>query len=563
MRWPRDTSGGTAPSAGVGRRLEGVAFAGAVAVIVGSLFAPRLLPCVDYAQHLALADVARRLLSPGAPEHALFELNLFTYYGLVHLVVAALSLVLPIEIAGKVVLGGALALTAASTWRLLRALGRPVEYAALFVPMLFSFSVSWGFLNYLVALAVAFAALAEVARQVQAPTRRGTAITAGLSLVCAMTHPLAMLVLWVFAGSLALELAWRSTGGGADGPSPSLSPALLSAPRLVAVAERAALGLAPTLPGGLWCAAVYLGHDQGMPHVTDTRDIVFWPKILRFSVFATDLHADRTDADILYATLEVMAAIAVAALAVTLVRRARGARVPAAAPVPTTGGVLVLPFVALLACYLAMPMIFMGSQLMFPRLVPALFLSALLVLPRIDSAPLADAARVACLVVAWWGALNLSAHLRQYGRETDDASRLIDHLPPGRRASALVFRDFTDAFWRGGLLHLAAYYAARKHGDWAYSFARYDYMPVRYRAGRAPPWPEHGWEFDPKAYDPRSPYARAYDLLLIKTPETEPIEDEGELRARIFGPDAPTPRLLSHEGLYWAFDTAGIPERVP
>jgi hypothetical protein len=549
MRWPRDNP--------VARRVEGVAFAGAVAVIVGSLFLTTLLPCVDYAQHLALADVARRLLSPGAPEHALFELNLFTYYGLVHLLLATLSLVLPIEIAGKVVLGGALALMAGATWRLLRALGRPVEYAALFVPMLFSFSVSWGFLNYLVGLAVAFAALSEVARQVQAPSRRGTVTLAALSVVCAMTHPLAMLVLWTFAGALSLELGVRLTGERAPLERAGLTPGA----RARAVLHRAAAGLAPTLVGGLWCAAVYLGHYESEPHVTDTRDAVFWPKILRFSVFATDLHADRSDADVLYSTLEVMAAIAVVALVVAVVRRAvvRGKTGGEPPRGSSSRAILVLPFVTMLAGYLAMPMIFMGSQLMFPRLVPALFLGALLALPRIDSAPLADLARVACLAMAWWGALNLSAHLRQYGQETDDASRLIDSLPPGRRASALVFRDFTDAFWRGGLLHLAAYYAARKHGDWAYSFARYDYMPVRYRSGQAPPWPEHGWEFTPKDYDPRSPYARTYDLLLIKTPETEPIEGEGELRARIFGRDALAPRLLSHQGLYWAFDTAGIP----
>ena len=188
-------------------------------------------------------------------------------------------------------------------------------------------------------------------------------------------------------------------------------------------------------------------------------------------------------------------------------------------------------------------------------------LGALLALPRLTLPPLAELATAACLAMACWSAVNLSAHLRQYGEETRDATLLLDDLPPGRRASALVFRDFTDAFWRGGLLHLAATYAARKHGDWAYSFARYGYMPVRYRDGAAPQWPEHGWEFDPKGYDPRSPYARTYDLLLIKTDETEPVQEERPLRARIFGPDAAVPALLSHRGLYWAFDTAPLTDR--
>ncbi len=525
--------------------VAGLLLAGAVAVIAGSLFVPRLLPCVDYAQHLALADVARRLFSPGAPEHRLFELNWFTYYGLVHLLLAVLSLAVPIEVAGKLVLGGALALMAFSTHRLLRQLGRPPEYAALFVPVLFSFSVSWGFLNYVVALAVAFATIAEVAREVLAPRPASRALIGAASLVCAMTHPLAMLVLWVFAGALAAELAVRVV----DGEGAARAPA---------AARRAAGALAPTLLGGLWCAAVYFARTSAETRVADTRDAVFWPKLLRFSVFATDLHADRTDADILYAGLEVMAAIVVAGAAGAVVRRLR-AGTPRMDPRP---GVLVLPFAVMLACYLAMPMVFMGSQLMFPRLVPALVLAALLALPRVPFAWLEPVAGAACLGVAWWSALNLSAHLKSYGDETGDASRLIDAMPPGRRASALVYRDFTDSFWRGGLLHLAAYYAARKHGDWAYAFARYDYMPVRYRPGRAPPWPEHGWEFTPDDYDPRSPYARAYDLVLVKTPETaDPPWDEAAVRARVFKGDASAPRTLAHYGLYWGFDTSGLAGR--
>jgi hypothetical protein len=527
IRWPHEHP--------IGQAVERLVFAGAVAVTVGSLFLPKLLPCVDYPQHLALADVARRLLSPGAPEHALFELNLFTYYGLVHLVLAVLALAMPIEIAGKLVLGGALVLMAASVRHLLRELGRPPVYAALFVPMLFSFSVSWGFLNYVVALAVAFATLGSVARAMKAPPDRRAAVRLAVaSLVCAMTHPLAMLVLWLFSAPMAFELALRGAG------------------RVVPALRRTVVGLAPTALGGAWCAIVYFGHTRGS-QVRDTHEIVFWPKLLRFSVFATDLHADRTDADVLYATLEVMGAIAVAGLALALIRRARADR--------AQQGVLLLPFATMLAGYLAMPMVFMGSQLMFPRLVPALVLSALLALPRLVL-PLAELATAASLAMACWSAANLSAHLRQYGEETGDATRLLDDLPPGRRASALIFRDFTDAFWRGGLLHLAAYYAARKHGDWAYSFARYEYMPVRYRPGAAPQWPEHGWEFNPADYDPRSPYARTYDLLLIKTPETEPVPEEGPLRARIFGPDAAIPLLLSHRGLYWAFDTAPLTSRL-
>ncbi|MEO7095957.1 MAG: hypothetical protein ABI175_22035, partial [Polyangiales bacterium] len=41
-----------------------------IALIVVAVLVPRLLPCTDYPQHLALADIARRLSDPSAPEHA-------------------------------------------------------------------------------------------------------------------------------------------------------------------------------------------------------------------------------------------------------------------------------------------------------------------------------------------------------------------------------------------------------------------------------------------------------------------------------------------------------------
>src|SRR6202022_4388973 len=70
----------------------------AVALVVSGLFVTQLLPCVDYPQHLALSDVARRLANPNAPEHAAYKLNYFTYNGLFHIVVARLSTLMPVEI---------------------------------------------------------------------------------------------------------------------------------------------------------------------------------------------------------------------------------------------------------------------------------------------------------------------------------------------------------------------------------------------------------------------------------------------------------------------------------
>src|SRR6202044_2309311 len=96
-----------------------------VGLVIAALFVTRLLPCVDYPQHLALSDVARRLGDPGAPEAAKYQLNYFTYNGLFHVTVAWLSRLLPIEVAGRLVVAFSLAAMAGAVVALLRGLRRP------------------------------------------------------------------------------------------------------------------------------------------------------------------------------------------------------------------------------------------------------------------------------------------------------------------------------------------------------------------------------------------------------------------------------------------------------
>ena len=127
------------------------------------VFVPKLLPCVDYPQHIALGDIVHRLQGPGAPEHQNFQLSLFTYNALFQVVIAKLAVVVPIELAGKLVVAFSLGLMAAAVVALLRVVGRPSWYAALFTPLLFSFALGWGFVNYSLGTAIAFTAVVFVA----------------------------------------------------------------------------------------------------------------------------------------------------------------------------------------------------------------------------------------------------------------------------------------------------------------------------------------------------------------------------------------------------------------
>lgn len=517
---------------------------GGVGLVVAGLFVTKLLPCVDYPQHLALSDVARRLADPAAPEHAEYRLNYFTYNGLFHFVVAWLSRLLPIELAGRLVVAVSLVAMAGAVVALLRVTRRPVVHAALFTPILFSFSVGWGFVNYVLATAIAAWTLVFVARAAMRPTVLDVAAVAVLGGVCAFAHVLAMLILCLAAAAVGLELAWRGVCG------------RVGAARAARTLARATLAVGPLLLGCLYCIAVYRVQytwDPNMyrdPTLEGTAPPV-WAKLVWFTAYSTDLFWDATD--------QVLLAVAVVIMGWTEWLAYKGRR--AGEPHDPANRPLVLPFVALFGAYLATPMVLVGTHLIFPRLAQWAILGAVLAIPRVPAAKAARASKW-FLGIGLAAGANLTLHCLLYAWETNDASRVIDDLPAGRAATAVIWEPGTWAFRNGTLTHLAAYYAARKHGQWAFAFARYLSVPVRFEPGSQPAWPAHGWEFDAPKYDPRCKYARAFPLVIVKAPAELPRDASGEPRVRaiVFKKDAEAVRLLSHHGRYWAFDTTGLPD---
>jgi len=522
-----------------------VAYYIGVALVVSGLFVTRLLPCVDYPQHLALADVARRLLDPAAPEQAGYTLNYFTYNGLFHVVVARLSAIVPIEVAGRIVVALSLVATAAGVVALVRVLGRPQVYAALFTPILFSFSVGWGFVNYVLATAVAVWALVFVARAAIRPSVGAAMAVAALGMLCAFGHVLAMLILCIAAAALAIELAIRVTPPGAP-----------PGRRALQMAARAACAGLPLLFGCAYCVAV--NHVQYAWDPNMYRDPTMegsapppWEKVVFFGAFASDLYRDATDQVILWLAIAVMGASAVATW-----RERRAASRPPEQPPP-----IVAVLVVTLVAYFATPSVVLGTHLIFQRLAQWAVLGGLLATPRLPAA-LEGRARAWALSLGIAAGVNTVGHCAAFGWETADVSALIDELPPGRAVSAVIWEPWTIAFRNSTLTHLSGYYAARKHGKWAFAFARYLSVPVRFREHSQPAWPANGWEFSAQDYDPRCKYARAFPLVIIKAPAAVRRDDAGEqpVRALVFKQDAAAVKLISHHGRYWAFDTEGLPD---
>jgi len=510
-----------------------IAYWTGVLLVSFALFIPKLIPCVDYPQHLALADIARRLTDPTAPEQVTHQINYFTYNGLFHILVAKLGRLMPIELAGRVVVSFSLILLGGAVLALVRVLRRPPAYAALATPALFSFAVGWGFVNYALGTALAFTTAALVARTLTRPTLASVVATAIVGWLCALTHVLAMLLLCLFAASLAPEVSFRAVS------------ARTKLGRLGKATLRSFIALAPLLIGCVWCIAVYREQYEWDPVMYKDRTLEgtsppIWQKIAYFGSFATGLHSDFTDQGVLGLAFLVCAI----AIVYGIRQRNRG------------DSVLVLPFIAAFAAYLATPMVFIGTHLIFPRLTQAVVIGAILAMPALTGQA-APRLRVAALTIGVVTGVNIVGHMVVYAAETNDASRVMDDMPEGRRVAGVIYGGDTFSFRHGTLVHAAAYYAARKHGDWAFSFARFLSVPVRFRPGGGPPWPLKGWEFNASDYNPRCKYARHFDLVLIKAPKL--VTEEQELRTIVFGRDASAVKFVSHHGRFWAFDTKGLP----
>jgi hypothetical protein len=450
-----------------------------------------------------------------------------------------------IEIAGRFVVAASLVATAGAVTALVRVLQRPPLHAALFTPILFSFSLGWGFVNYVLATAIAMWTLVFVARTVIRPSVGGYLAIGALGLVCACAHVLAMLILCATAAALALELAWRVV--------PPTVPPRSAAWRWVRIAFWAGLAVLPLLIGCVYCIKVYQEQylwDPKMyrdPTIEGTAPSI-WDKLEYFSAYATDLFGDGSDQLVLWLSVFGMGYSA---------KRAWDARaLPREASPP-----IVLPFIVLTIAYFATPMVLIGTHLIFPRIAQWTILGAVLATPQFpESAALRARTWIPRLGII--AGVSTLLHCALFSWETRDASATIDDMPAGGAATAVIWEPWTMAFRNGTLTHLAAYYGARKHGTWAFAFARYLSVPVRFKPGAQPAWPVRGWEFSGEDYNPRCKYARAFPLVIVKAPANVPRDASGEAEVRrlVFKRDAAAVKLLSHHGRYWAFDSTGLPD---
>jgi hypothetical protein len=514
----------------VGGNIFTYAFWGSIALVVVGLFRTTLLPLVDYPQHLALAAILRRMMSSGAPERALFETNLLSYNSAFHVLVALINVAVPIDAAGKIVVGLYVALAGVATLLLLRATGRPKTRAFLMVPMLVGYSFAWGFINFGLGLAIQLIVLSRV---IEGPKKTDVrwkydAITALLATLGAWTHLLGSALGYML---MLVAIAVRVQTS--------------DEPWATRIGRAVRTGL-PLLPAIAYCVAVYYRQKQlawqnfeyGQ---YEGNDVFAMQKIKGFLDYATGLRADQLDARIVGVGLGLLFLGA-------LLRD----------PEEETPAVLPWLFFASVVAYLIIPHVFWATNFVFERITFLVVLTAVLLVPRAKPRQ-EEILRLMYVSIGLGGAASFFLFMGMVGKETADLDKVLDEMPKGRKITGLLWSPKIEATMQWSLLHSPAFYVARNGGEVAFSFTRTMSLPVHYKKETMPPDPPANFEWNPGDYRSSLPFAKYFDLVLMKTT----FDDGKDPRESVWGSHAAEVDVVLHHGKWWVFETKRVTEDPP
>jgi len=486
-------------------------------------------PLIDYPQHVAVGALLRRMADPSSAEQSLYDVNLVTYNGGFHLLIAALSFVMRPETAGRVLMSLYPPAFAYAALALVRVSSRPSWYAFLALPITFSFAVGWGFANYVLSVPFVLMTFAAWLRAHRGePGQMWKVMLASFFL--SYTHVLATLCLCVMIGITG----FASFASSSD-PLRARFSALIKLPLAV-------------WPAVVWSVIVFV-RNRYSPHANwegwdDGIDDPLWYKLLHLTSYSVGNFSDHSDQ-----------AFFAAAVAIVIVlwqwprQKTRGES--AMKLLAISWGVL----------YCVIPKVFIATWFIFERFPTFFWAFTVAATPvALGSFPLQRWLKPLAVAVALAAAANSVLHLARIPDQAD-ADAILDEIPEGKRVIAVTWSNTgRPVILREMWVHLLAYYQARRSGLIAYSFAKFESMPVHYALGKAPPVIPGGMEWNAGKYDPFAPYASFWDTVLVRTPDFAPLADP---RDRTFRSAAAGVRLLGHHGRFWLYDASVLRAPTP
>ena len=452
----------------------------AVAVLwVLPLWVVTFPPMVDYPQQLALSAILRWYSDPARGFRATYELALWAPHGLFKLLTAGLAWVLPINVAGKLVVSASLLAVGAAALALCRRTGRPGWQALLPLALTYNSAFYWGFVDNLLAFPLFLGGLAMADGLLDRPlAARPWLALAGTTLLFYAVHLQFLLLFAGAVGWLAICRFRREEG------------------------RRLALWLAALVPGVAACLAVMaygvLRSPEGVISNYERRMRSAPPlrlpvtlKLERLPEVLFGAYPDRT--------AWVLAGLLVLAMVLAVAFRDRGGRQPILETFFATRLATLAGWLWIL--YLVLPE-FRGGYLIAERVAPAAAMISALALPVVAAARRRLVAAVVAAVVVFQSGQTLSAFLRFRG-ESAGLAELIEGTRPGEGLAGLIF-ERESACWPGVpvYLHFPAYYQAFKGGRILFSFAELFQTSARFRPGKS--WDDllREWnEWNPRFFD--------------------------------------------------------------
>lgn len=450
-------------------------------------------PMLDYPQQLAVAAIVRWIGDPAWGFGEAYELALGRPQGLFEMVTAGLAWVMPIQVAGKLVLSLSIAGVLPAAVALCRRTGRPEWYALLALAVTYNHTFYWGFVDSLVAYPLFLGAVALADRLLDA--RFGLRSWLLLAGSVALFYTVHLQMLLLLAGAVGWLALVRQP------------PVRRLALQLSALLPGVALGAGVLGWAHLHAAEVMTRFQQRIgeePTVMASTGL----KVGRVSGLLFGEYSDGSQA-LLFTVL----------LAALLVLVARLRFRPN--ETETGGDILLRTRFATLAGWVAMLYFllpeFTRGYLVAGRLVPVVVMLAACGLPIPSRNRRWAALALTVLLLAFQLQLVVDG-FRTFAVESAGLDRLLEQAEPGQALAGLLYERRSSVWGTPEVMaHFPAYYQACKGGRVLLSFVQFFNAPVRYRPGA-------NWEgeilarrvnwFDPYGFDTRE--AARFRYLLIR-----------------------------------------------
>jgi hypothetical protein len=442
------------------------------------------LPMADLPQHLAVASILGHFHDErfGFADYYRVQLDRSPYL-LPYALVILLGRAVPLTLAMRLVVFGAVFGFFAGVTMLLRRLGKPWPLVLLAVPLAYNRAFFWGFLNFYLALSLALVAMALCAAEERS---RGRAVAlAVLLLALSLVHVYGLLL---FLGYAVLDLALGR-----------VKPLRRAAPW----AGVAALLLIP------WLFTEARAPGLGGSAYPSLRD-----RLMAISQEVLGGYADSSEPLLLAVVAAAFLILTWRALPITAQRWRRLSRAER---------VLYLVFAGNVLLYFVLPRATPTAKFVHFRhaVIAVSLLPVLASWEGFERLPLLCGTLLAVAGVG--GALNAWDHLRLFDAEARPFEQVIERVPERPRLLALTADRQGRLMASGPYLHFGGYVQARKGGVFSMGFPEFFWnMPVALRQDAGIPPTPVNLEWRPWLFDERA-FGWFYDTVLIRTASVQPI----------------------------------------